>query len=305
MPFLTIFSAPKAFTNTHIAMIQRNAIRSWTLLPDVEVILLGEELGLLETARELGVRHVPGVERNENGTPLISSMFRLARENSLSPLLAIVNADIIVMPDLVTAARRATELVDQFVLLGRRWDKDVTGALDFSNSWQTLLRSSVLDGGALHSPGGSDYFLFPRQCFAHVPPFAIGRSGWDNWMIYRARHEKWPVIDCTPSVMVVHQNHDYGHLPGGEPHYALPETDENIRLAGGHAAVRYTILDSTHRLVDGRLISPAMDALRLTRGLELFLRRIFFFLPAAATEQAVRPRRWKKRIQRLLGNRKP
>src|SRR5512138_1171415 len=99
MPLITFFSAPKPFTDPHIATIQRNAIRSWTLLPDVEVILLGEETGLAEAARELGVRHIPDVERNENGTPLISSMFQLAREHSSSDLLCIINADMILMPD--------------------------------------------------------------------------------------------------------------------------------------------------------------------------------------------------------------
>src|SRR5215211_3527402 len=82
MPLITLFSAPKAFTDPHIAMIQRNAIKSWTLLPDVDVILLGEETGLADAAKELGVRHLPNVARNESGIPLISSMFQLARENS-------------------------------------------------------------------------------------------------------------------------------------------------------------------------------------------------------------------------------
>ena len=105
MPFITFFSAPKPFTNPHIAMIQRNAIRSWTLLPDVEVILLGEEEGLAKAAHELGVRHISQVKRNANGTPLISSMFELARKNSSSDLLCIINADMILMPDFVEAAR--------------------------------------------------------------------------------------------------------------------------------------------------------------------------------------------------------
>jgi hypothetical protein len=56
MSLITLFSAPKPFTNPHIAMIQRNAIKSWTLLPDVEVILLGEEEGLAEAAHELGCK---------------------------------------------------------------------------------------------------------------------------------------------------------------------------------------------------------------------------------------------------------
>src|SRR5262245_30934975 len=95
MPLITLFSAPKPFTDPHIAMIQRNAIKSWTLLPDIEVILPGDEKGLADTARELGVKHIPNVARNANGTPLISSMFQRARENSTSELLCIINTDII------------------------------------------------------------------------------------------------------------------------------------------------------------------------------------------------------------------
>jgi hypothetical protein len=33
MPLITLFSAPKPFTDPHIALIQRNALHSWTLLP--------------------------------------------------------------------------------------------------------------------------------------------------------------------------------------------------------------------------------------------------------------------------------
>jgi hypothetical protein len=119
-------------------------------------------------------------------------------------------------------------------------------------------------------------------------------------MIYKARHERWPVVDGTPSVMIVHQNHDYSHLPGGETHHTSPETDENIRLAGGEAAVRYTIVDATHRLAGGTLARPAMSYLRFMRGLELLLRRIFYFLPEDMIEEVARPKRWKKRLQKLF-----
>src|SRR3989304_5290485 len=105
MPVITLFSAPKPFTDPHIAMIQYNAIQSWTLLPDVEVILLGEETGLAEAAKELGVKHLPQVARNENGTPLISSMFQLAREHGNSEFFCIINADMILMPDFIAAVK--------------------------------------------------------------------------------------------------------------------------------------------------------------------------------------------------------
>ena len=300
MSLITLFSAPKPFTNPHIAMIQRNAIKSWTLLPDVEVILLGEEIGLAEAAKELGVKHLPNVARNESGTPLISSMFQLARENSNSELLCIINADMILMPDFVEAAKQVVKLKDKFVLLSQRWDYDIATSLDFAEGWESGLRESVRKQNQLHRPAGSDFFLFPKSCYQDIPDFIIGRAGWDNWMIYKARKEGWPVIDCTPSVMIVHQNHDYSHLPGGKPHYEHPDTDENIRLAGGQAAVRYTILDSTHQLADGKLMRPKMTSLRFTRRFELLLRSIFFFLPEKSIENIVRPKRWKKRFKKLF-----
>jgi len=298
MTLITLFSAPKPFTDPHIAMIQRNAIQSWLLLPDVEVILLGDETGLAETATELGVKHLPNVARNESGTPLISSMFELARENSNSDLLCIINADMILMSDFVEAARTVKSQKSNFVLLSQRWDLDVTQPLDFATGWQDHLRSAVHGQGQLHRPAGSDFFLFPQSCYTDIPAFTIGRAGWDNWMIYKARREKWPLIDITPSVMVIHQNHDYRHLPGGRPHYALPETEENIRLAGGPAAIRYTILDATHQLVDGKLIRPKWTLPRLARRVELLLRALFFFLPENKIEAIARPRRWKKRLAR-------
>ena len=301
MSLITFFSAPKPFTNPHIAMIQRNAIKSWTLLPDVAIILLGEETGLAGAARELGVKHIANVKCNDNGTPLISSMFQLARENSSSDLLCIINADMLLMPDFAEAAKQAMKLKDKFVLLSQRWDVDITQPIEFTEGWQDGLLSRVHRQGSLHRPAGSDFFLFPESCYSDIPSFTIGRAGWDNWMIYKARREKWAVIDCTPSVMIVHQNHDYSHLPGGKPHYEHPDTHENIRLAGGEANIRYTILDATHQLTpDGKLVRPKLSYLRFMRGVELFLRSIFFFLPEKMIENVARPKRWRKRIMKIF-----
>lgn len=300
MSLITFFSAPKPFTNPHIAMIQCNAIRSWILLPDVEVILFGEEEGIAQSAQDLGVKHIPHVSRNTNGTPLISSMVQLARENSHSDLLCIINADMILMPDFLEAAKQAGNLKDKFVLLSQRWDLDITQPIEFTEGWQNRLSSIVHRQGTLHRPAGSDFFLFPKFCYQDIPNLAIGRAGWDNWMIYKARRQKWPVIDCSPAVMLVHQNHDYSHLPDGKSHYDHPDTNENIRLAGGQANIRYTILDSTYQLVDGKLTRPKMTSLRFTRNFELFLRAIFFFLPENMIENIARPKRWKKRINKLF-----
>jgi len=301
MPLITLFSAPKPFTDPHIALIQRNAIRSWTLLPEVEVLLLGEETGLAEAANEFGVKHLPRVARNDSGVPLISSMFQLARENATSDLFCIINTDVIIMSDFVEAAKQVVKRRDKFVLLSQRWDYDIDKPIDFIKGWDARLVENVRKQNQLHRPAGSDFFLFPKCCFQNVPDFSIGRAGWDNWMIYNACREGWPVIDCTPSIMIVHQNHDYSHLPDGLPHYEHPETNENIRLAGGQANVRYSIVDSTHQLANGTLSRPGMTSLRFTRKLELFLRTIFFFLPEDKIENIARPKRWRKRIYKFFG----
>ena len=64
--------------------------------------------------------------------------------------------------------------------------------------------------------------------------------------------------------------------------------------------MRYTILDATHRLVDGTLARPKMTSLRFTRKFELFLRALFFFLPETMLENIARPKRWQKRIKKIF-----
>jgi hypothetical protein len=145
---------------------------------------------------------------------------------------------------------------------------DVTSPLDFSAGWQERLKSKVKSQGSLHRPAGSDYFLFPLTSYLQIPPFTIGRAGWDNWMIYHARKSGFPAIDATPDVLIIHQNHDYSHLPGGKPHYDHPETDENIRLAGGRPMTRFTLLDTDARLENGQILPQKLDSARLWRRIE-------------------------------------
>ncbi len=270
MPLLTLFTAPKPFTNPHIALIQRNAIRSWLELgSEVEVLLLGEEDGLAENAAALGVRHLRNIRKNAGGTPLISSLFQVARDQNDSPLLAYVNADILLLPDFVEQAERVMALAKHFLLVGQRWDLDIREDLDFSVGWQGRLRSDCAARGQLHKPMGSDYFIYPRACFQSIPDFAIGRAGWDNWMIYQARLQGWKTIDATLGIQIIHQNHDYGHLPGGQAHYHLPETDENVRLAGGRRAI-FTLQDADYAYCDGMIKRINLRGAKLFREIEIF-----------------------------------
>ena len=222
---------------------------------------------MADVADELGVRHLPDVVCNQWGTPLVSSIFDMARNASNSPVLVYINADVLLMPDFVSVARKAFEYAEKFLVVGRRWDLDVVDALSFNADWVSALCQNVGVNGSLHAPGGSDYFIFSRSSFTEIPDFAIGRAGWDNWMIYRGLQQEWPVIDATESLLVIHQNHDYAHLPDGQMHYDLEETKINAQLGGGMRNM-YILLDASHQFVNDKIQRTKLDLLRFIRRLE-------------------------------------
>jgi len=267
MAFLTIFTAPKPFTNPHINIIQRNALAAWTRLDDVEIILIGDEPGIPEAAKEFGVKNAPQVERDEKGIPLVSAVMEIGHAHSDSPLLCYANADMILMSDLSRAARQVSEQARDFLLVGQRWDLDVTAPLDFSGDWESRLRLDTAQRGKYYSPWGIDYFVFPRHQYTQVPNFTIGRPAWDNWMVYHARAAFGRAVDATLDVLVVHQNHDYSHLPGNKPPYGSDVAKSNLAKAGGRRCV-YNILDTNRELLRGRVRRPQVRLVRILRRLE-------------------------------------
>lgn len=270
MGTITLCTAPKPFTDPLIARIQVNALRSWRALePEVEAVVIGEEAGAEEAARQTGCRYVASVERNAQGTPLIRSIFDQARAVSASPILAYANADIILLDDFVEAVGRVAAQMRLFLLAARRWDLRIEGELRPGPGWEAHLREAIRSDGRRHPPAGSDLFVFPRDCYIDIPALTVGRAGWDNWMIYEARRRRWPVVDMSEAITVVHQDHDYRHLPGGRPHYRLPETDENVRLAGGRRAI-LSLTDADYVWRRGKARRKPVTVASLVRGIELF-----------------------------------
>lgn len=269
-PLITILTAPKPFVDPHMHIIQNNALRSWKALGNlIDVIVLGDEKGAKEVCQSLGIKHYPDVRCNENGTPLISSMLEIGRNASQSPYLAIVNADIILFQDFIQAVKDVSEFANKFLIIGQRWDMDILEEIGKNRSEFTLLKTRVPDEAQLHPPMGSDYCIFPRTCYTSIPDFAIGRAGWDNWFIYKSRWEGWAVVDGSHDVMVVHQSHDYAHLPDGEPHYRLPETKKNVILGGGEHTI-FTLRDAQFKLKNRKLEKKRYTWKKVFREIEIF-----------------------------------
>jgi hypothetical protein len=263
---LTIFATPKKFSG-NIDLIQRNAIASWTRMnPRPDVILFGTEPGTADVAGELGLHHVAGVKCNEWGTPLVSDLFALAEQLGGGAALCYVNADIVLFDSFAKAISRVAVWSDRFLVVGRRTDLDVKEAIDFSDGWDKKLANRARQEGKLQIARSIDYFAFSRGLYAAMPPLAIGRFWWDNWLLWKARSLDAKVVDASQTVLAVHQNHDYSHTsygPSKEEMMASAECIRNARLTceqnpadydeGFFWRYAYTIEDANYRLTSGRI----------------------------------------------------
>jgi len=279
IPFrmLTIFSVPKASVGP-IALIQRNAVASWAALrPWAEVVLIGDEDGAAELAADLDVLHIPAVDRTSFGTPTVRSAFALAQDVARGSTMMYVNCDIVLTRDVIDVVESIP--FPAFLASCRRWDLDVKDAIDFSDAnWEACLRTRVRAEGSLHLPTGMDCFIFPRDMFTALPPFAIGRAGWDSWLVYAARSRRLPVIDATGAMTIIHQNHDYSHHRLGKVGvHRGPEAERNLDLGGGWEHV-FT-LDNADWIMDGNGLRKAP---LLGRSILSRLRSVPALHPAAA-----------------------
>ncbi len=263
---LTIFSIPKAFRG-HINIIQRNAIQSWHQLhPACEIILFGNEEGTAEIAKELSLKYVPDIQRNKHGTPIISNAFDTAQQLASHSTMCFIHSDNILMSDFLTGVKRIH--MSSFLMVGRRtlldWDEPI--AFD-DPQWEKGLRMIIAKRGVLDRYDALDYFVFPCGMYKNMPPFAVGRAAFDNWIIYRARASGIPVIDGTEAVVTVHQNHDYDHLAGSkEAAYRGIEAQENIELAGGPDHI-FSLRDAIW-LLGPYCLKPALGEIYLRRRRE-------------------------------------
>lgn len=250
---ISIFTCPKAFEG-HFAVIQENAIRSWLEFgKQVEIILVGNEKGVTEFANKYRLKHVPYVERNSFGTPLVNSIFAEGEEAASYPIVAYVNADIILLEDFFYAVSKCLSL-RKFLLVGQRTDIDINDKINFTDKkCYSEFWDMVKAKGTLRGIAAIDYFVYWKGLWKDILPFAMGRFCWDNWFLYRALNLGARLIDVTHCVTAIHQNHKYDN----DNTKLSTERGEEIALNKNLAVDKiYDLLDSTHYLnSDGQIMA--------------------------------------------------
>ena len=154
-------------------------------------------------------------------------------------------------PDFPRSIEQLSDLasLDQWLAIGQRTDLPVDANVDFDDPAEAeSLWHDGRERGVLSSRVCKEFFAFPRGLFQAIPPFAVGRGNWDNWMVANAKAQQIPVVDLSPVVTVLHQSHDYGHLKANRMscYVSGDEARENQRLAGGRNLIAGSTC--THRL---------------------------------------------------------
>jgi hypothetical protein len=257
-PF-TIFTVPKAFADAATACRQRDAISSWAALaPAPDLLIFGDDDGIKDLRYQLGLRTVPSVAVDSTGIPIVSELFAAAEEVASHRHLCYVNSDIVLFDDFPAACSAAWTWRPDAILIGSRHDVDnyASGGATAVERWAA--RVSAIQAGE-QTCMGTDYCAYPRGVFSAMPPFAIGRTAFDNWLIWRALDAGRPLVDLSEVVAAVHVR----HRAAGEweSFMATSEVARNRELATLWQRT-FTVADCSHRWTSSGVRSRRAAALR-------------------------------------------
>jgi len=244
--FLTLYTWPESFADPHSAKIQRNAVRSWLRLePRPEILVFGDEPGVKEYCQEFGLRRVADRLEVIDGTVRIRDMAESAERQSDASFYCFINADIILTDSLLRALERISSL-PHFLLGASPWNVDITEDLTFDPGWQETLEKQARVQNDLRSRAASDFFVYRKGYLSAAPSLIMGRPYVDNGLMWYARKRGDALVDGTPGIFTVHQNHDYRHF-GDKANQKLmtPGALLNLKVLGARNRL-YTWANATH-----------------------------------------------------------
>ncbi len=207
---------------------------------------------------ELGLREVGPVAVDQDGVPLMSDLLQKAAAHGAHDHLCYVNGDILLLDDFVATCIEAWTWRPDAVLVGSRIDVVELGPLDFAdNSWVGDVRA-VAQGGS-RTCMGSDFFAYPRGAYRDMPPFSVGRTAFDDWMMWKAMRTGNPLLDISSRVTAVHVLH---RIPGEwDALMATAGVQRNRSLATTWQRT-YTLADCSHVMTANGARPRRLAALR-------------------------------------------
>ena len=264
---ITIFTTPKDFIG-HFDVIQSNAIQSWRKISDeIEIIIFGNSRGSKEIAGSINGIYIDYNRTNEFNTPYLDDMFEIAQNISKYDIMCYVNSDIILPSNFLNSVSICSKKYSKFLMVGYRWNLDLKTKINFDDKVENKQIFKLAKETALKSiPSCIDYHVFTKYLWKKIPEFLVGRTMYDNWLIWKTRRKMVPVIDATENIFVIHQEHDYStiktainKLDRSGKSYEGSEQAHNFKFLGNDNFKTLNLLDCSYKIIDCKIVKNNSD----------------------------------------------
>ena len=246
LPPVTIFASPKDLGKQRDPWKQANQRRTfecWSRLAARSTVVFTQDPATAEAARAQHLRvDAKFALHPQYGQPTYKALFDRAFAVGATDIVIYTNGDIFYTRSLLetvasvhSAATRMQTPPYKFMVVGQRVNLELT---DQSFAWQTDWEAQVLDlaeQGVPFQADAEDYFAISRALWEeiHVPPFVVGGSAFDNWLVSRAIRTGHLIVDGSLTAVAVHINH--GSLKGSHSEAKSKYNTELGRKNGGWA----------------------------------------------------------------------
>lgn len=197
---------------------QETALFSWSLVPNLDVLLIAvEDPRGCELAARYGFRLAGAVETAYDigyfsKAPTITGLLDAGLRETERDWIALINSDITILPAFVdqfaAVVNRfsAAELEDIFITVRRR-DFQLTAPLLTPEAIAALPGTEL----RLHPTTGSDIFICRRRMWrrilAEMPRFIYGRFSWDVFLHRFAVERASVAVDASETILSYHPFH--------------------------------------------------------------------------------------------------
>lgn len=258
----TLFTTFKPFAGES-AFLQDAALKTWVDL-NLPIIVFGDEQGVAQRQVRFGFHHEASVRTSDTGTPFISDMIERAAEIADTPYIALINGDILLDHACVATLDGAIgKLLDRpgdggYLLSARRKNIPLTAQDLKGRNCLAVIEDLENRYGHWDIDNAIDIFVFDKSLYDKIPDLSVGRSGWDNWLLWEARRRGGQLVDLSFDMALKHPIHGYVGPQGGWAN--LMTNSDVVKNQSIVAADKLTFSHMDLYLVNGEITNTIPDS---------------------------------------------
>ncbi|KAL3873608.1 hypothetical protein ACJMK2_036704 [Sinanodonta woodiana] len=248
-PILTLFTT--WIYDEDKFFINNNTLYNWRKLSGVNLVVFTNDAKVKYYSKKAGWSVLPILTTVAGDAPVLKQMFHTVQQQFKTDFYGYSNGDLLFEEGLyktlqkIACQMNETIRTKPILIVGKRTNIDAEILNSGVVSSGQKMQEYAMSFGNLFHADALDFFItntvFPWQDFL---PLAIGRRGYDNWVVSVARYHNSTVIDVTDSVLALHQTlRERGNFEG----LNKPFNNYNLdMIASQDISIRYGLWGQTH-----------------------------------------------------------